>query len=111
MGTTLIVVGVLWALLGVGNVLILAGASDPDAPALVRAVAERKLAFALIFNGILFVLPGLGLAGLGAVIRGRSAAPAPAARDQTRKCPFCAESIQAEATLCRFCGRAMPSSM
>lgn len=27
---------------------------------------------------------------------------------ESRKCPFCAEIIKAEATICRFCGREQP---
>jgi len=41
--------------------------------------------------------------------KGGSAAPgacAPAATD-TKECPFCAETIKARATVCRFCGRTL----
>lgn len=31
----------------------------------------------------------------------------PAAADDTKECPFCAETIKARATVCRFCGRSV----
>lgn len=33
---------------------------------------------------------------------------APAAEGATRACPFCAETIKAEARVCRYCGRDVP---
>jgi hypothetical protein len=33
-----------------------------------------------------------------------------AATGRTRRCPFCAEFIQEAATVCRYCGRDVPSS-
>ena len=43
-------------------------------------------------------------------VAARQAAPgaAPdAARDDTRECPYCAETIKARAKVCRFCGRSL----
>lgn len=34
--------------------------------------------------------------------------PIPASVPDTRLCPFCAETIRAQATVCRFCGRDLP---
>lgn len=61
----LMVVGVLWAGLGVANVVTMfrQGASD------------SVLTAGLIFNGLAFVLPGLVLLGIGQLVHKRPTAP------------------------------------
>ena len=59
MNTLLLVVGVGWALVGVGN--FITGAS--------QGLAEGWIATSLLWNGVLFVLPGLALVGWGLRMR------------------------------------------
>jgi hypothetical protein len=40
---------------------------------------------------------------------GKAAAPAVAAEEGTRACPFCAETIKAAAKVCRYCNRELPA--
>lgn len=76
MGIFLIIIGLGWALLGGGNFLVvLAAAADapPDGP--LHQMAVNKVSVALIVNAILFILPGLVLAGIGALVRSHRKAP------------------------------------
>lgn len=52
MRTFLSIIGILWAAIGAGNML------------LTNATSEGGLAFVIIFNMVLFVLPGLILLGV-----------------------------------------------
>lgn len=56
MSMLLQIVGFVWAAIGVGNIVL----QDWDTPA---AVAGNQ--FALVFNMVLFIIPGLILGGMG----------------------------------------------
>ena len=58
----------------------------------------------LMLSGMLVVV-GVMLFGFGAV---RSSS-LQSSSERTRKCPFCAELIKEEATVCRFCQKKLPA--
>lgn len=59
MGILLMLIGYGWAAIGAGNLLM----------AEWGAMSEGVMVFTLIFNGLLFVLPGLIVGGLGGLMR------------------------------------------
>ena len=94
MRTALLVVGLIWALIGVGNIII--GLYNINK----MGSSEGWSVFTLIFNMVLFVLPGLGVAGLGKLIKKKAVSGS----GDVKKCPKCAEEVKAAAVVCRFCG-------
>lgn len=90
MGGFLRITGGFWAILGVANVLF--SLATPEGQAIGS--------FVLMFNFMLFVLPGAIVFGIGRVIT----KPRAVAK-MTRPCPFCAEEIKPAAVLCMHCGR------
>jgi hypothetical protein len=92
----LIMVGLVWALIGAGNIIL--GIHNINK----AGMSEGWITASLLFNMILFVLPGLVVAGIGKMI-GKNKRDEKASSG-TKKCPRCAEDIKAEAQVCRFCG-------
>lgn len=101
MGTFLLIVGILLALLGVGNFI--------GTMSMTGAGEEGIQLFSLIVNGALFVFPGLVLMGIGQMLRNRTSSgiqtPTPIAPRATRDgafCTNCGAATPAGAT--KFCG-------
>jgi hypothetical protein len=93
------IVGGIWALFGAGNIVCMPWGNGSEHTTL--------LTWGMIFNGIVFVLPGLALFGIGNRM-GTQRTPNTVVSDDRRKCPFCAEIIKREAVKCRFCGSEVP---
>ena len=54
----------------------------------------RQLAEGLIYNSLSLIFPGFVLASVGVLICLRNT-----------KCPFCAETIEKKAKVCKFCNK------
>lgn len=93
MGMVLLIVGLLWAFGGVYNIV-----ANYDA----TRGRENMMAFIMVMNAVIYILPGLVLAGIGVIIRQRSTAG-------LVSCPHCAEKIRPQAKVCRFCQRDVPA--
>ncbi len=110
MGTVLMVIGGLWAVLGLWNLYYVFSES------LGIVGMEGVQAIALVVNGGELVVPGLILFGVGFLIeRTESAGERPStqalfssSQGPWRKCPFCSELIAADAWGCRHCGKEVP---
>lgn len=83
------IVGGIWAGLGVLNIVGLFGTTT----------SSTLESLGLIFNMVLFVLPGLVLCGIGSMMK--------AEPSYIRRCHQCAEIVQPAAIKCRFCGSAL----
>jgi hypothetical protein len=89
MAALLIVIGLLFGLFGGCDLL----------QTIVDTNQTRALGGAVI--GIALFVPGLLMLIHGIKMVGRQ----PEAKENTRKCPFCAEMIKPDANVCRYCGR------
>ena len=58
----------------------------------------------------LYVVLALGVIVGGAYLVIKSAAKSARSSSGPKVCPYCAENIKAEATVCRYCGRDLPTT-
>jgi hypothetical protein len=104
MAVFLMVIGFGWAIIGFWNIIGMLARTD---------VSSGVGLFGFLLNMILFILPGLAIGGLGALLQRRNSRPTPmlsAAPDpmdvttERINCRECGESIALLARTCRFCG-------
>ena len=77
MGTLLQVVGAIWALVGLGNLIGMPWTES----------SEGVLTFGFIFNMLIFIIPGLVVYGIGAGIKKRQAASTVVATSKSTGAP------------------------
>ena len=93
MAKLLKVVGIIWAAIGAGNIIGMF--------AKVGSGHELLETFGMIFNFVLFIIPGLLLAGLGAVIA-KNKQPMPVAQ---WRCPHCQTTYAQTPNFCTAFGQ------